>query len=45
MQFIRWLIVKAANLSAIKLKISGQVRGVGWRYWFAEQAVALDLKG
>lgn len=32
-------------MSAIKLKISGQVQGVGYRYWFAEQAQALELKG
>jgi len=29
----------------IKLNISGQVQGVGYLYWFAEQAQALGLKG
>lgn len=32
-------------MSTIKLNISGQVQGVGYRYWFAKQAQALELKG
>ncbi|WP_213687432.1 acylphosphatase [Acinetobacter sp. WY4] len=32
-------------MPVIKMNISGQVQGVGYRYWFAEQAQALGLKG
>ena len=32
-------------MHAIKLLIQGQVQGVGYRRWFEQQAIALDLKG
>ena len=30
---------------AIKLIIQGRVQGVGYRRWFEQQALALELKG
>lgn len=30
---------------AIKLTIQGKVQGVGYRRWFEQQALALELKG
>jgi len=30
---------------AIKLTIHGKVQGVGYRCWFEQQALALELKG
>ena len=32
-------------MKAVKLTISGKVQGVGYRCWFAQQAVVLGLKG
>ena len=32
-------------MKAVKLTISGKVQGVGYRRWFAQDAVALGLKG
>ena len=32
-------------MKAVKLTITGKVQGVGYRCWFAQQAVALGLKG
>lgn len=33
------------NRKALKLCIHGQVQGVGYRRWFEQQAIALNLKG
>lgn len=30
---------------AVKLVIQGKVQGVGYRRWFEQQAIALELKG
>lgn len=32
-------------MKALKLQIHGKVQGVGYRRWFEQQAIALDLKG
>ncbi|OTG82032.1 acylphosphatase [Acinetobacter sp. ANC 5054] len=32
-------------MHAVKLLIQGKVQGVGYRRWFEQQAIALDLKG
>ncbi|RKG39329.1 MULTISPECIES: acylphosphatase [Acinetobacter] len=33
------------NRKALKLCIHGQVQGVGYRRWFEQQAITLNLKG
>ena len=33
------------NMKALKLQIQGKVQGVGYRRWFEQQAIVLDLKG
>ena len=32
-------------MQALKLRIQGQVQGVGYRRWFEQQALDLGLKG
>jgi acylphosphatase len=43
-RFIMWSIGAMMN-KAIKLTIYGKVQGVGYRRWFEQQALALELKG
>ena len=33
------------NIKTYKLIIIGKVQGVGFRYWFNKEAIALNLKG
>jgi len=33
------------NNKTFKLTIIGKVQGVGFRYWFSKEAIALNLKG